>query len=418
MTVTRPANQNAHNGSTQRRGSNKGRQRRPDLRKVYRRSKPEINLSEQEFRCLLLQGGKRINIDRIVDSVEWRWEQGDPTLQGTLVVHASRAPTAVRLRGGDQIKLDCRWGPHGTWREVFRMRLSEPDGGGLQLSEEIQTWDLADDGHLLQQSRDNWHYVKTKKGGHPRGWRCDQVARDIAHRYRIPMGKIAKGKHYITDLSMHSASPTQVLQRVYAIERRHSGRRFVIQWHGGKLNVLPLRRNPLLNILGPLIEDATIGREPRHTGYATAVTVRASLKRKGTSKRKKLVYHYQDQAAIKRWGFVHRQLGGHEVKTEDDARQKAKRYIARHSRRKRTITGLTHMGIAFLRRGDAVQVRLPAWGFKGRQSFCFVSAGSWVLSSGDFTMTLDLTFDDPYVSDKDKRKTKDKKTREDKRHAG
>lgn len=122
-----------------------------------------------------------------------------------------------------------------------------------------------------------------------------------------------------------------------------------------------------------------------------------------------------NEKAVARDGFIHKELSGGDVKDRADAIRKAKRYIATHSVRKRTLTSVQHTGIAFLRRGDAIRVSLAEWGFSGAKSICFISSGTWQLSGGDFSMSLDLTFDDPYITPKAKRKAKDKKTRADKR---
>jgi hypothetical protein len=168
-------------------------------------------------------------------------------------------------------------------------------------------------------------------------------------------------------------------------------------------------------ILGPLIENALVTREPRDEKFATAVTVRATLKGKGSRKRKKIVYRYVNNVAVRQEGFIHRVLSGNDVKDRADAERKAKRYIAKHSVRKRTLENIEHRGIAFLRRGDAMHVSLPDFGFTGKQAICFLTGGTWRLQDGNFTMTVSVGFDDPNKSPKAKRSAKDKKTRDAKR---
>lgn len=382
--------------------------------RAYQGRVTDFDISSQRFRAMLLRHdaprGQRItNVDQLTESIEWRAQPGNPVLEGTLQVRPPEVGPRFSLHDGHVLKLDVYWG--GRWREVWRMGLYD----GQTALDGSRTFEMYDDGRRLQDSEDYWHFTKSKAKGKPKGWKAHEIVREVARRYRIPVGKIAEGTHYITDIS-GKMSPMQVLQRAYAIERRATGKRFVIRWHNGKLNILPMRRNPLMYVLGDLIESADVGREARDEKFATAVTVRATAKGK-KRKREKIVYRHADEKAIAREGFVHKVIDGADVKDLTDAARKAKRYLLKHARRKRTIAGIEHRGIAFLRRGDAIQVHLPEQHLTGRLGIAFISSGSWRLAGGDFTMSLDVTVDDPYKSAKNKRKDQDKKTRAKKRQA-
>jgi len=396
-------------GREQAKNSSTGRLRQPDLTKRYKYKQPEIDLDSQQFRTTFIRPDrtpKNLLADGLIESLEWRSEGGDPVLQGTVTLHKEEDEPML-VHEGHVLRLDVFW--QGKWVELWRMRLYDEQ---TTLAGST-TFALADDMRILQESVDYFHYTKTKHGGKPKGWLCHQVVRDIARRYHIPLGQVAAGKHHITDLS-GEMSPMQAIQKAYAIERRGSGHRFVMRWQAGKLNILPMKRNPFLYVLKDAIRDATISKAERDEGFATAVTVRASVKKHGSRKHRTLVYQYVNKAAVKKEGFVHKVLNGSGVKDEQDARTKAKRYIAKHSVRQRTITGLQHQGIAFVRRGDAMWVSIPEYGFTGKQAIAFVSAGTWTLSGGSFTMSLDFSFDDPFKTAKSKRKDKDAKTRKDK----
>jgi hypothetical protein len=402
-------------GRNQRSKSKHGQAHKPNLTKYYRYDAGTIDLTQQEFRTTLLKPKgvkqRRVKIDHLITSIEWRYEQGDPVLHGNLTVRKFDKKK-IRIVEGDTLKLDVRW--FGRWHEVWRMVLRDPEestaGGSTSFT-------LDDPMSVLQESRDTWHYAKSKKGGHPEGWKCHQIARDVAKRYKIRLGKVAKGKRWIRELEHNDYSPIQILQRAYALERAESGHRYVMRWSNGKLNILPMRRNPLLYVLGSMIQDAAITYEERGEDFCTAVTVRATLKEKG-KKAKKITVLVTDKQAMRKYGFIHRELKGGNVKSEADARKLGRRHLNKKAKRKRTITGLTHHGIAFIRRGDAIRINLPEKGFKkGKDSICFVSAGSWSLSGGTFSMNLDVTFDDPFATTKKVRKDKDKKKRDEKREA-
>ncbi len=382
------------------------KQKTPDVSRLYRRQVAPIDLSTQQFRLRLIRANtvdSILDVDGLVTSVEWRAVAGDPVLQGTVAFQIPDIGPNPKIQEGHVLQLSVLWG--GKWREVWRMRLYDQK----KSIADTQTFELADSGRILQESSDTWHFTKNK--AHKKGWRCHEIVAEVARRYRIKLGKVAAGKHFITDIS-GELSPMQVIQRAYAIERRASGKRFVIRWQNGRLNIVPLRRNPLLYTLSNLIEDATIARDPRDEKFATAVTVRASVKKsKGGRKREKIVLRYVNEKAVAKDGFIHRNIGGSDVKTRADAEHKAKRYIATHSIRKRTIQNIQHQGIAFVRRGDAIRVSLPQEGIYGKYGIAYISAGTWRITGGDFTMNLDVTVDDPYKSAKTKRKDEDKATR-------
>lgn len=386
------------------------RQKKPDVSKMYQRTAAPVDLSTQEFRAQLFRAdtkGPPLNIDGLITSLEWRALPGDPVLQGTLALQVPDIGPKPAISEGHVLQLSVLWS--SKWREVWRMRLYDQ----AKTISDIQTFELADPGRILQESVDTWHFTKNK--ARKKGWRCHEIVREVARRYRIPLGKIAAGKHYITDIH-GEMSPMQVIQKAYAIERRNTGKRFVIRWQNGRLNIVPMRRNPLMYTLSNLIEDATIARDPRDEKFATAVTVRASVKKSGGGrKREKIVVRYINKKAVAKDGFIHRNLSGGDVKTRADAERKAKRYIAKHSKRDRTIQNIQHRGIAFVRRGDGIRVSLPREGFYGKRGIAYISAGTWRISGGDFTMSLDLTVADPYQTAKTKRKEKDKKTRAAKR---
>lgn len=398
-------------GREQNKKSKHGRVRQPNLNKLYRKRTKEIDLAGQEFRHTILRPGTKLgplNLDGIIENTSWNFNPGDPVMHGTLALRRPHpAVQNVHVRDGQQLKLEVKW--FGVWREVWRMRLSS---GELDPVDGAWSFNLDDDGLLLQESRDDFHYVKSKKKGRPKGWKVQHIMKDLHERFKIPMGKIAGGKRWIKDLTMNNASPMQVIQRIYSLEKAHSGRRYVIMWKNGKLHVLPLRRNPLMYAMHDQIINARLGRAPRDAKFATAVTVRATT---GKGKKKhKIVHRFVQRRAVKLEGFIHKEVSGSGVDSKADARAKAKRYVANHSTHKRTAS-VSHYGIAFVRRGDAIQLRLPNYGYKGKNSIAFIASGTWSLTSGSFTMDLDLGFDDVFETDKDQREAKDKKKRAAKR---
>lgn len=369
---------------------------------------PPVDLEDIGYRAFLLRPkGVTPHVDAsvgdVVTSIEWRYEEGNPTLMGTLSLLPLHQWDGQRVKEGDTLRLDARW--FGQWRELWRMQLRDPAD---QLATGV-SFDLADPMIVLQESLDDWHFVKSKHD-HPDGWRCDEILTEVARRYRVPVGRVVKGARRIHSLVMDDASPMQVIQRAYALEKSATGHRFVIRWVNGRLTVAPMRQNPLLYVLREQIEDGLLGKEDRGDDFMTAGTVRATVKR-GKGKPHKIVVSAQDDAAVRKYGFVHKNVEVGDVKDEADAREKLLRKINKVSKRKRTLTGLTHPALPFIRRGDALHASIPSRGLTGDSAVCWVSAGTWTLSGGLAEMSLDMTYDDPYATSSKAVRDQDKQAR-------
>lgn len=380
----------------------------PDLTKHYNRAVEDLDLNSLEYATTLLRPKgvepHRAEIDHLITSLEWRYDAGDPVMHGSLTLDPKREWDGIKISAGDTLLLKCKW--FGKWTEVWRMRLANESDS---LAGAV-TYDLEDPLEVLQASTDDWHYAKSAKAGKPNGWLCHEIVRDVAKRYKIPLGRVATGSRRIHSLSYDDYSPLAIIQRAYALERAYSGHRFVIRWDGGKLNVLPMRRNPLLYVLSVQLEDALLGLEERGDDFATALSANVAIK-SGKNKPRKVTVRVSNAAAIRREGFVHRNFDLTDTKDEGAARTELKRQLNKVSLRKRTVTGVRHPLIPFIRRGDAIQVSIPSRGVVGAKAVCFVSAGTWSLSGGSGTMSLDVTFDDPYSTSSAARKAKDKAAR-------
>jgi hypothetical protein len=394
-------------GKAQRAKTATGRAHKPNLARHYDRVLEDLDLGSLEYATTLLRPKgvtpHRADIDHLVQSIDWRYDEGDPVMHGTLQLDGRDEWNGMTVSEGDTLLLKVKW--FDKWTEVWRMMLMDPAdtlAGNVSFSLEEPTY-------VLQQSTDNWHYVKSKKGGHPNGWRCHEIVRDVAKRYKIPLGKVAAGQRRIHSLTYEDYSPLAIIQRAYALEKSATGHRFVIRWENGRLNVLPMRRNPLLYVLSSLLEDAAVGLADRGEDFASAGTVRATVKDGG--KAQKIVVRASNPAAVRKYGFVHRNMDLGDVKDAGDAREKLRRNLNKVSQRKRTVTGIRHPLIPFVRRGDAIQVSIPSRGLTGAKGICFVSAGTFSLSGGVGSMSLDVTFDDPYSTSSAARKAKDKATR-------
>jgi hypothetical protein len=288
-------------------------------------------------------------------------------------------------------------------KDVWRMRVWDPTRNA-----DSQTLPLFDDLRLLQQSRDDFHFHKSKR--RKSGWRCDEIAVSVFRDYGVRMGAIARGTRYIHTLDMVGVSPLDVVIRAYKLERSKSGRRYVMRWDGARMNITPLRRNPAMLVLGPLLQGYEIAYE-RKGGFATVVTARASI---GNKKKRKIHVTVENKKALAKYGFVHRIANISDVDTESELRTRARRDLARRLKINRTVS-VTHPGVATIRRGDGMILDLPDEGFRGDKALVYCTRVNHTISGGQYDMDIDLGFDDPYEDAATERAKKDAAARESKR---
>lgn len=369
---------------------------RRDVAKSYGIDAPPLQLNEQEFRLTALRPDfGNISIDSLVESFEWTDGSDDAladlnafvVLTGQITLrkpNPDQPGATINLNDGHVIRCEVRWG--GQWTEVWRMRIWKP---GLSVSDGAWTFDLSDDMRLLGDSRDDWSYRRGKRS-HTRGWLYHEVILDVCKRYHVPVGQIVRGKRRIKKLVRQGTSPIDIIRAAVDLEENYTGRRYIICWRDGKLNVIPLRRNATLWNLSTQITTAMI-ETVRRGDHATALTARATVRH--GKKRTNLVHTEVSAAGVKRYGFIHTKVTYHGVDSAAELRQRAKRSLAKRLELQRTIT-VTHPGIAFVRRGDALQVSIPSEGYSGSAGIVFCRAVTHRVSAGNYSMDLTLTLND------------------------
>lgn len=367
---------------------------------TLRRGKPHMLLAG--IRVSNLSGGRFVReFSGLVEQVSWLDESAVLTGEVTLREPAY-AKYPLDVIDGDEVVLE--YAPTGgKYVELWRMRCREPSYGldsgqvSLKLTSELQN---------LQESVDDFRYAKGKKK--PKGWYVHEVIIDVARRYKIRIGKIATTRHRVTKYVRLNFNGMDVIREVLTKEAVNEKRRFVIRYHRGKLHILPRTRNPQLLELGRLITDGTFAktRRKRQGGegsdaFATAVTVRGkNWKVSGTDTKKakklkgtKLQVLVVSQAAVARYGYIHRVLYSPDANSVAALRKQGQMYLAEVARADRSLT-VRHPGIPTLRRGHALKVFLPQ---EGLNQIVYVRSVAFDLSPRGFDMELTLFFDDPYI---------------------
>jgi prophage tail gpP-like protein len=409
------ANARKNNGA-----SGRGRNKRESLPNYWLRGAPSITYGEERFRVRCVRGEKKksadrnVSLDDFVTSVSW--EDSSPILRGSISLQTIEGKKPLAIYEGHKILLDVAPRQGGEYRRIWEMRILSST---ITASSGEHVFDLADELAWLQKSRDDWQFKerKNKKQSdthtyRPKGWRADQIVREVCRRYGVKVGKLAKGTKYISNLTEQNASPLEIIMKAYKLERNFSGRKFVVRMRGGELQVVPVRYSKTMLLLGGSLLDATISRSLRKS-LATAAHVRATVKgspkepkakEKGKSKSKnkgskqnKLEVDVVAKKAVARYGFVHTTLRLDDaVSSKAEARKEAKAELVKSMRPNRQVT-FDHPGISTLFRGDAVKLQLPELGLR---EIAYVTGVSHSVSSGEYTMSVTVKFADPVKDEK------------------
>jgi hypothetical protein len=387
-------------------------QQRSDVPMDYWQIKGKpLKFGREQFRVSLIDDSGRRNIDRQVEQVTWTDESAIMT--GTVQMRDQPYGRAPDLNSGGQIVLECAVNGDGRFVELWRMWVDQPE---RDFASSTRTFQLVNALGLLQRSTDDFKYVKNR--AHSRGWRASQVAVDIAKRYRIPVGVIASTSHWIKKLVRLNSSPLEAIADAYRRERVNANKRYVISADHGRLNITPLKRSSSLLLLGPTLIDASL-HEQKKDAFATALSVRAtatvpSKKRDRKNRKKhdtrKIVVKVESAAAIKKYGYVHRNVTAPDADTAAEAQAFGLRQLVTVGKPIRELT-LQHPGIPSIKRGDALRAVLPD---SALNQVIFVTRAEHSVDPGNYTMTLGVSFTDPFVDAKVTR-VKENKTKAKKR---
>jgi hypothetical protein len=191
-----------------------------------------------------------------------------------------------------------------------------------------------------------------------------------------------------------------LVAHVLRVERNQHDRRYRLDMVGRTLRVSAFRRNRKLLALGGTIREAVLSHA-LHERFATEVTVVTTPEtpvgkdRKGhrRTRRRKLTQTVRSTIGKRRFGTVRRRVYSITANTPAQARAEGKKFLARVLRPDREFT-VTHTGIPTVGRADSVRVSLPSRGIKAN---VYVLEARHSVAPGDYTMELQMTFDDPFV---------------------
>lgn len=387
--------QRSGKGRAEHKRTAQGRTHQPNLTRFYAHALSDWRPLKYEFRLTLLRGKGIASLPITPATESFEWTDDQAVLRGTITFRRPESTKgSLPIGRGHQVRCQVKSG--SNWRELWRMRLKSPD---TDVGAATVTCEMADDLELLAASKDDFHFGKSKKNK-PKGWLPHQIAVHICRLYGVRPGKIVRGKHRITKLTLKNKSPLDVIRAAYAHERKKTGRRYIINMEGGKLNVRPFKRNPVLYTMAELIESALLSQQTNEDKFATVLEAKGHIGKGKQAKKVRLTEFRRN--VVRRYGYIKQQFNAGKVDSRADLRRQARRELAKRIRFKKTAS-LDHTCIPYIRRGDGVKMLLPAEGYKGKAAFVFCSSVTHTVSGSTRTMSLELKSNDPFQADKERR---------------
>jgi hypothetical protein len=360
--------------------------RRRDRRFRYNRPRVPDLRDRPKFRYFArFANGRKAELE---DVLSCSWDDATAILTGSLTLALPRyggvqKTPEQRLEKGDQVA--CYVSMHGEpYRYVWTMRVFRPE---YHAADHQRSFELMNDLEMLRQSEDNFRF-KAKDRRHPHGWTGPQIIRDVCRRYAIPIGGIyGSSKSLTKGARISAANPLEAIRQVVTREKKRHGRRVFIRWYRGRLYVLPLRRSRDLLTMGPTLIDAVLGSELEEE-FASAITIRSVAK-------EKLHLRLESKVSQRLYGYVHKKVWSADAKTPAALRKEGMAYLRAAAKPKQTLT-MTHAGIPFLRRGDAIRVELGDRAM--RRQILWVSHVTHQAQPDGYSMEVEMTFEDPFIS--------------------
>lgn len=339
-------------------------------------------------------------IDRLTHVESVTWEDVNAILTGTMVLRDSawdEGSAVKHLDQGDRVV--CQVDEHDGrgFNELWFMRVYRPQ---LAVNDAQRTVQLVNDLDLLRQSDDNFLYKPDH--AHVGGWTTTEIITDICKRYQVPIGAIALTTRKRAKFHLKRHSPLDAIRVQLRWELRHTRRRYVVRYEGGRLYILPLTRSTHLLGLGPTLIDAAFSSELAPE-FASALLLHGLVEYTygTTDKQGRAIKNTQKMhvykvatAAVNRFGFVRKIMFSPDARTDAQLQSEAANYLAEVAKPLKKLT-LTHAGIPRLRRGDAIKLGIGDDAL--RKQVVWVYEVSHSLTSSGYTMVVTVIFDDPYT---------------------
>ena len=368
----------------------------PDLSKLYKRQLDDMPVT-WNFRVLRIRRGQkhRLNLGPYVDSLDW----GDDGKYGSGSITFLKPDPDKPFRPldiGDMVRVDVWY--KGRWTQIVTMRVDTfPDSstgdGALSCT-------MKDDLSLLTKAKRDWRFRKTR--ARKRGWYPGEIAKAVAKREGLRVGKIHKGLHRIDKLEKKDTFGLDVIFAAYEHERKKTGKRYAMRIVGNRLEIQPWARQTNVFVVNESIESASITRGTEKKNPATAITGKGRIGKGDDAK--KVRFRFFRPKAIRRYGLREKEIDYGRVSSEADLRKQVKAdyadEIKAHKTGSITVTGMPFIRGQFgtLRKGEGIKISIPAEGMTRKNSWFWTTSVRHTLSGGSYTVSIDFDDGDPWLA--------------------
>jgi hypothetical protein len=359
-----------------------------------------------DFRCQVIRDEKHgrkkvLAINPVVVGISW--DDVGPIRSANLSLQHPTSTKELPIKRGHEIRV--MWSPRGSkqWHPLWRLRVMKSVYSGSSRTMEVE---LADELQWLAKTKEDFTFKKgdaKSEGKRPKGWYAHQIAKEVCREYGIPMGKFARGRHRIKNLTEEGISPIKAIEKAYELDRDETGRKFVVGVWNGKLSVKLLRRSKTMLVLGKHLLEASYSTGFKDS-FATVLDVTGSYKKKEGDDKKLEIQVRSSKVAMRRYGVIRAEWKIDDpVYSEANVRERAKRRLV-HMQEPDQELSVTVPGIPTLQRGDALRVSLPQVGLS---ELVYAKTVTHSASAESYTTDLTCQFTDPF-KDKEGDKTREK----------
>lgn len=416
-------------GREQMRGTRRGAMHRDATAAASTKPQRVAPADPREFRFELVvpftQGKTRkqtrTNLEGLVERAEWK-DSSDagslnswPTLTGALTLRQpGPSATPIPEIGPNNI-VDCYYNGERLWR----MRVTKQDYSARDGSVNLE---LQDEMRQLAMSSAHFRYVKG--GGHPYGWRPDEIAKVVCDRFHIRYGSFFTVKYdgkpiRLTKLEQTN-SPLGIIRAAYAEAQKRTAIRYVMRWDSirNELNIEPMQASTEHFLFTEdQITDATVEVQsrgdfatallgvwykPKPKGWKPPKGAKGSAKKWKPKKETILIAGSGDyktshgvvtipDGVIEKYGYIEKRTE-FSAASRKEARDRIIHSLATRLRPRKTLT-FTTPGVTDIKRGDYIKVTLPKQGFDRKQ--LWVQDVTHSLDT-QYTMEVVARFDDPF----------------------
>lgn len=365
------------------------------LAPYYGSAVSEIRPGDFDFRLQLLRiGAAPVFLERTATSFFWE-ESGDvPYLTGEVVLQRPDPADAgsMPVGNGHRVRCSVRWA--GQWYVLWTMRVwGVPD---VDLATGTVTVVLRDDLDLVQRGTRRWRFRKTK--AHKFGWFPHEVAREVARSLGLKLGQVARGRFRVPSFSLHGTG-LAAIKKAYAHETERTGIDYFLRSRDGVLDVIPMRRNETLYVIGKQVTSAIVRGQQ---AIRPVTVIRAKGRLGKASGARKVAFTAFVPDVLRRFGRSEEEWDAGRVDSAQELRERAQRRLANKLRVRRTAD-LTVPGVPFLRRADGVRWRTTEAGWFGSsylnadRSFVFLTYVRHTVSSDVYKTDITVQQEDPFV---------------------